>query len=518
VLSGLKKCSEKERTARIRNLCRSDLYFLLRYGCNRIDLENQWCFDRCREVQAEPDGFLDLWAREHYKSTIITFGLTILNILNDPEITVGIFSHTRPIAKGFLRQIKREFEANEVLKHWFPDILWANPRKEAPKWSEDDGIVVRRQGNPKESTVEAWGLVDGQPTAKHYKVRNYDDIVVPESVTTPDMIAKTTRQWQLSDNLGTVGGAFRVAGTRYHFNDSYGEMIRSKVVKVRLYACTKDGTENFTAENCRLMPPEVLTDKRRAQGPYTFATQMLLDPKGDDTQGFKREWLRFVKGEPKRFGLNVYIIVDPANSKRKGSDYTAMWVVGLGADRNYVVLDVIRDRLNLRERVETLFDLVDKYKPLAVGYEEYGLQADIQHVEHLQEERNYRFRMVPLKGATSKRDRIARLLPLFEEGRIFLPQTRFRTMHDGDTVNLIDVFIEEEYMAFPVPHHDDMLDALARIADPDWPLRWPQTEGDHQALASFLPRDSVNPNRSRYSRSRRGSHSYGSQSGGGEQG
>jgi hypothetical protein len=63
---------------------------------------------------------LDLWAREHYKSTVITFALTIQDILNDPEITVGIFSHTRPIAKAFLRQIKQEFETNEDLKAGFP--------------------------------------------------------------------------------------------------------------------------------------------------------------------------------------------------------------------------------------------------------------------------------------------------------------------------------------------------------------------------------------------------------------
>jgi hypothetical protein len=36
-------------------------------------------------------------------------------------------------------------------------VLWADPVKESPKWSEDEGIVVKRKGNPKEATVEAWG-------------------------------------------------------------------------------------------------------------------------------------------------------------------------------------------------------------------------------------------------------------------------------------------------------------------------------------------------------------------------
>jgi hypothetical protein len=148
-----------------RQLGRADLFYLLVRLLRRPDINRDWLFERCREVQAEPDGRLDLWMREGYKSTIGTFGLTIQDILKDPEITVGIFSHTRPIAKGFLRQIKREFEDNLDLQQLYPEILWDNPGKDAPSWSEDSGLVVRRGQNPKEATIEAHGLVDGQPTA-----------------------------------------------------------------------------------------------------------------------------------------------------------------------------------------------------------------------------------------------------------------------------------------------------------------------------------------------------------------
>src|SRR3989338_7108665 len=192
IKAAIRSATDAEKKAVLRHLAQFDLYFLIRHILNRPDIERQWLFDRCREVQKATNGYMDLWAREHYKSTIITFGLSIQAILCNPDITIGIFSHTRPIAKGFLRQIKRELESNQQMKDLFPDILFANPAKESPKWSEDDGIVVRRKGNPKESTVEAHGLVDGQPTSKHYKVLVYDDVVVKDSVTSPDMIAKTT--------------------------------------------------------------------------------------------------------------------------------------------------------------------------------------------------------------------------------------------------------------------------------------------------------------------------------------
>jgi hypothetical protein len=32
-----------------------------------------------------------------------------------------------------------------------------------------------------------------------------------------------------------------------------------------------------------------------------------------------------------------------------------------------------------------------KYQPMAVGYEQYGMMADIEHIRDLQERENYRF-------------------------------------------------------------------------------------------------------------------------------
>jgi len=178
-----------------------DRFYLLTVLCKRVDAIHEWVYARTREVEEDPDNHLDLWAREHYKSTIITFAGVLQEILIDPEITVGIFSHTRPIAKAFLRQLKREMESNAELKAAYPDVLWPEPEGMAPTWSEDNGLVVRREGNPKESTVEAWGLVDGQPVSKHYALIVYDDIVTLSSVTTPEMIGKVTNAWELSRSL-----------------------------------------------------------------------------------------------------------------------------------------------------------------------------------------------------------------------------------------------------------------------------------------------------------------------------
>lgn len=483
MVGALNLLADDERKFLFRYLCRTDLYFLLWYGCKREDAARQWVLERCKEVQENPNGYLDLWAREHYKSTIITFAKTIQDILsshgNDPlkcwnrvEPTFGLFSCTRPLAKGFLRQIKREFEANDTIRQLFTDVIWDNPTKEAPKWSEDDGIILKRKTNPKESTVEAWGLVDGQPTSKHFTGCIYDDVVTIDNTRSPDMIKKTNEAWELSINLGSENGFRRYVGTRYHFNDTYRLMKERKSAIVREYTATVDST---AVGEPVLISKEYLQQKRRDMGIYTFSCQMLMNPVADDKQGFKEEWLDYHNGSDGK-GMNIYITVDSANEKKKTSDYTAIEVVGLAHDGNYYTLDMIRDRLNLTERTKLLIDLHRKWNPIAVGYERYGLQADVFYIKEKMKQENYKFEIIELGGIVSKNDRIRQLVPVFEQKRWLLPRSCFKTNYEGILVDLTNSFIEEEYKTFPVCVHDDLFDAKARIVDPALSAKWPKKQ------------------------------------------
>ena len=139
------------------------------------------------------------------------------------------------------------------------------------------------------------------------------------------------------------------------------------------------------------------------------------------------------------------------------------------------VLEWLRDRLNLGQRWYHMQRLHQKHQPLRTFYEEYGLQADIAHFKKQMDDESYHFEVYPMGGRVAKNDRIKRLVPLYEQGRMWSAVSQHYTDVTGEVRDLVHDYEEEEYCAFPVPVHDDMLDVLSRIEDPEVvkKLKWP---------------------------------------------
>lgn len=479
-------------TVAVRAMAQWDRFFLLVQICGRNDLLHPWLYERCREVERDPDNHIDLWAREHYKSTIITYGGILQEILIDPEITIGIFSHTGGIAKAFLVQIKRELENNPLLKKLFPDIVWNNPAHESPEWSSE-GIVVRRKGNPKESTVRASGLVDGMPTGMHYKLRVYDDCVTRESVTTPEQVAKVTDAYSLSQSLGTQDGREWVIGTRYSYADSYDWMLKRGGLTPRIYPATADGT---IAGEPVFFTAEAWKDRLIKQSEADVACQMLQNPLSGTQRMFDIEDLQVYEVRPATLG--VYILCDPARSKKNDSDNTAIVVLGIDAGANKYLLDGYNHKMDLMERWSRVANLYVKWKQtpgvqaVYVGYESFGAQADLDYFKEQMRVTGVRFEVTevawPREGAGSKVDRVQRLGPDFRSHKFFLPyptddknltsdQRRMESGYSyriarkikrkdehGNIYDLAEQFkLQVHY--FPYGGKKDLVDAASRIYD-----------------------------------------------------
>lgn len=484
-------------------LARTSLYFLVRFVLSVSEFVGEdgkpvvarpFVLKLCNEVQADYNGVLDIAARGHFKSTIKTLALPIQVLLNAPETTIGIFSYTRALSKKFLNQIKVEMEQNQFLQSLSWDyargkqLFWSDPVKEAPTWSQLEGLVINRSGNSKEASVEAWGLIESMPVGRHFRLRLYDDVVVPETVNTPELIQKAVSALSMSQALGMPGGQVTYTGTFYAHSDPHCELLRQGV-SLRLNPCYEivslvrdeiDGQIThleLDPEKPVLFTRQELDDYVRGFLPREVGTQMYCDPRAGEVTGFEEDWIQHYDGDPEEEGRNknIYILVDAANSKKKGSSYTSMWVVGVGSDGNYYILDGVRDRLNLDERTSELFRLHRKWEPYECRYERYGMMVDIPHIRNAQEREGYRFRIREVGGKAAKDDRIERLVPLFAASRFYMPRKIRKARLDGTKYDLIHEFKNEELLKWPACTYRDMLDSLSRIAEPDMPLVFPKS-------------------------------------------
>lgn len=428
------------------------------------DLESLAAGTHKRQIMVLPPGSA--------KSTYGSYLFPTYFLGRHPKSTVIFASHTQAFADRFGRR-SRNLVNEDAYQAIFPETKISSDSAAAGEWATTLGGEYKAIG--------AGGRVQG----RRADLLVIDDPIGSREDADSELVRSQLWDWYKFDLFPRLkpGARVLVIQTRYHMEDLAGHLLAEEPEDWRLLHLPMEVEEGLP--NPLGLPmgahlwPEWFTDEMVAKAktdPRTWSALYQGVPVPIGGGEFKKAWVQHY--EVANFqGMPKIILVDPAGGKseRKG-DFTSMWVVALGDDENFYIVDMVRDRLNLSARTEMLFKLHRKWRPQQVRYESYSMQADIEHIKGEMTLKNYRF-VITEVGFGGKRvkkeDRIRRLVPHFEAGRVWLPMEFRYTDTSGKTQDLVQVFVEEELSVFPVGAHDDMLDALSRLAEPTLPLPWP---------------------------------------------
>jgi len=401
---------------------------------------------------------LQLAPRGYGKSTILTITRTIIEIIRNPNIRILIASNTQLQAEVFLREIKFHLEHSPMMLDCFGSFASND------KWDTREIVVATRTSAAKESTVTCVG-VGGPVIARHYDLIIADDIVDEENSRTEVQRDKVKTWWYktLLPCLEPEGRIY-ILGTRYHYLDLYGHLIRNEYAdKHQIIRAieTDDSTpwpEKFSIE--------WLEERRRQSGSIIFNAQYQNDTSLMKGNIFKEEWFRFYEQEPDWGSMNFFIGCDPAATKREAvlsshKANTDYWTIVVGARQrveegygsDIYLKEIWRGRCTKEEYLNKLRQLNEHYQPVNVVIETVAAQ------EYLAQDAE---KYMPVRRVERTKDKVARaywLQAYFENRQILFP-----AKHLVSDYSLWQAFIDE-LLLFPQAEHDDLFDGLQTMVE-----------------------------------------------------
>lgn len=217
---------------------------------------------------------------------------------------------------------------------------------------------------------------------------------------------------------------------------------------------------HFTSFDNPLLDPAEIEAAKKSMSSFSFRQEFMASFEAAGGELFKEEWVKFSDDEPD-VG-DYYIAIDLAGFEDEGSvgiknkrlDNTAIAVVKAN-EKGWWVAEVIYGRWDVKETAKKIFDVVQKYEPVAVGIEKgIARQAVMPYLSDIMKRQQRFFRVDELThGNKKKTDRIVWALQgRFENGYV--------TLSTGDWNN---EFLDQLFQFPNKLVHDDLVDALAYI-------------------------------------------------------
>lgn len=432
----------------------------------------------CWELCTSNEKYVAIAApRGHAKSTAITLGYGLATLLFRDRKFMLLVSDTESQASMFLGLYKQELQNNNDLIDLFGIKRNEKGVVQFLKDSETDIIVECNDGHrfrviAKGAEQKLRGLIWN---GSRPDIILCDDMENDELVMNKERRDKM-RRWfdgalvpSLSDR-----GVIRMVGTILHSDsllegfmpnpsdkqtvtDGLKQYTTKRTVwkALKYRAHSPDFTkllwpQKKTAEQFKMLYEEAV----RKGMTDTYSREYLNYPIDEAVSFFKRADFLQRTPEHREKPLNYYITADLAISEEEKADYSVFIVAGVDQDKFLHIVDVVRERMDGREIVDTLIALQRTYNPSAVGIEDMQISKSIGPFLYEEMIRQNTFlSLIKLKHAG--KDKVTRARSI---------QARMRA--HGVVFNKEDDWFfnfEQECLTFPRGKHDDQVDAFAYL-------------------------------------------------------
>lgn len=428
----------------------------------------QLCTSPSRYVAiAAPRGFA--------KSTAITHSYVLATVLFRERKYVLLVSGTEAQSIQFLNDIKHELVDNDTIRQLFKIKGLVKDSETDIICEFEDGSQFRIQAKGSEQRLRGvkW-------SGKRPDLIICDDIEDDEQVMSKERREKF-RRWFYGALIPALAqhGVIRVIGTILHMDALLERLMPEFQLQTRKKRAflnidpLKTWTDHPTAWKSvkyrahsdnfeHLLWPdritkEFLLDKRQQyvdQGlPDVYSQEYLNIPLDENLAFFKKGDFRDRDTGDADKAFRYYIAADLAISERDKADYSAFVVGGMDEHGILHIVNVVRERMNALEIIETILALEKNYRPEVFAIEEGQITKAIG--PFLYEEMPRRGVFPNIIGVKPSVDKMMR-------ARSIQARMRARAVKFDKSADWYQMF-EDECVRFPRDKHDDQVDAFAYL-------------------------------------------------------
>lgn len=415
--------------------------------------------------------------RGHAKSTAVTLGYGLATLLFRERKFMLLVSDTEAQASLFLGNIKNALQDNAQLIELFG--LKKNPAGQVQfiKDSETDIIVEFDDGHKfriiaKGSEQKLRGLLwnNSRP-----------DIIIGDDMENDELVMNKERRakfkkWVTNALLPCRSdqGIVRFVGTILHMDSMLEGLMPKPYAKstvteplkqystdrrmwrsIKYRAHTDDWKQLLWPQKKSVQEFKMLKQQAFEMGLADGYSQEYLNiPIDESSTYFRRADFLSMREEDYKRPVRYYIAVDLAISDKETADYSVFVIAGVDEDKRIQVRNVIRERMDGREIVDTLLMLQKLYDPECIGIEEMQVSKAIGPFlrEEMHRNNNY-ISLYPLKHGG--KDKITRARSI--QARMRAQGCKFDKQGDWYQT------FEDELMRFPRDKHDDQVDGFSYL-------------------------------------------------------